>query len=133
MSRLDEKKAATRPDERQSAVLIAYLLTTKGEEVGREITRARLSANTLQRLLGRQRLSDHFVDEVQEWLFRLGWILFFAGNGYAVVKMDVVGGWVRVSSNRIREDLKRVSLGEFDFGPLEHQLFEAESVDEEDD
>jgi len=127
------KHRATRPDERQCAMLIAHLLATKEKEAEREVTRARLSEITLQRLFGRQRISPELLVEVQEWLFRVGWILFFAGTTYAVIRMKVVDGWGRISSKRIGDDLEKVGSGEFDFESLEHLLVGSESSGEAED
>ena len=127
---------ASRPDERQCAMLIVHLLEAKQEGLpgDREVTRARLSEITIQRLFKRQRISPEFVAEVQEWLFRVGWVLFFAGTTYAVVKMKVVDGWGRISSKRIQRDLEKAGTGEFDFDTLEPLLLvEPESSIEHDD
>jgi hypothetical protein len=118
---------ASRPGERQCAMLIVHLLAVRQQEIGnREVTRARLSEITLQRLFKRRRISPEFLAEVQEWLFRVGWILFFAGTTYAVVKMKVVDGWGRISSKRIQPDLEKAERGEFDYDSLEHLLLAAE-------
>jgi hypothetical protein len=74
------------------------------------------------------------VGEVQEWLFRVGWVLFFAGTTYAVVKMKVVDGWGRISSKRIQRDIERVGTGNFDYDSLEDLLLvEPDSSIEHDD
>jgi hypothetical protein len=122
---------ATRPDERQCAMLILHLLATKQEEADRQVTRARLSEITLQRLFGRQRISPEFLNEVQEWLFRVGWVLFFAGSSYAVVRIKVIDGWGRISSKLIKEDLEKVRQGEDIFEDLEHLLLGPESLGED--
>jgi hypothetical protein len=121
---VERTNRADRPDERQCAMLIIHLLATKQEEVpgNREVTRARLSEITLQRLFMRRRIGPEFLAEVQEWLFRVGWVLFFAGTTYAVVKMKVIDGWGRISSKRIKADLDDVGTGEFDYDTLEHLL-----------
>ena len=106
---------ASRPDDRECAMLISHLLATKQAEVAKEVTRARLSDVTLRRLFRRQRITPEFLVEVQEWLHRAGWVLFFAGTTYAVVKIKVIDGWGRISSKRIGEDLKKVGRGEFVF------------------
>ena len=125
---------ASRPDERQCAMLIVHLLAARQQELGnREVTRARLSEITLQRLFKRQRISPEFLAEVQEWLFRVGWILFFAGTTYAVVKMKVVDGWGRISSKRIQAELEKVGRGEFDYDSLEHLLLGPELSSERED
>ena len=59
----------------------------------RMVTRARLSEITLQRLFKRRRISPELLAEVQEWLFRVGWVLFFAGTTYAVIKIKAIDGW----------------------------------------
>jgi hypothetical protein len=130
---MSTKSRATRPNERQCAMLIAHLLATREKELDIEVTRARLSEITLQRLFGRQRISPELLVEVQEWLFRVGWVLFFAGTTYAVVKIKVVNGWVRISSKRINEDLKNVGQGEFDFDSLEHLLLDWETPGKDED
>jgi hypothetical protein len=86
----------------------------RGEAPGQKIT--------LQRLFKRRRISPELLADVQEWLFRVGWVLFFAGTTYAVVKMKVVDGWGRISSKRIKADLEKVGKGEFDYDTLEHLL-----------
>jgi hypothetical protein len=130
----DVKGRATRPNERQCAMLIAHLLATKQNKVEdkREVTRARLSEITLQRLFKRRRISPELLVEVQEWLFRAGWVLFFAGTTYAVVKIKVIDGWRRISSKRIGEELERVGREEFDYDSLEYLLVGLETSGDDD-
>src|SRR5215472_1222901 len=119
---IERTNRASRPDERQCAILVAHLLATKQQKVPGKISRARLSEITLQRLFKRQRISPEFLAEVQEWLFRVGWVLFFAGTTYAVVKIKVIEGWGRISSKRIGRDVEKVGRGQFNFDALEHLL-----------
>jgi len=116
-------------------MLIAHLLATKQDEVAREVNRARLSELTLRRLFRRQRILPDFLAEVQEWLFRAGWVLFFAGTTYAVVNIKVIDGWGRVSSKRIGKDLNQVARGQFKFEKLEKLLLasgaDVEAAEEE--
>src|SRR5260370_22816373 len=133
-----KKDRASRPNKRQCAMLIVHLLATKQAEAKkagskRELTRARLAEITLRRLFGRQRISPEFLLEVEEWLFRVGWVLFSAGTTYAVVKMKVIEGWGRISSKRIGDDLQKVRRGKFNFDSLEHLLLGSESPGEEED
>lgn len=83
-------------------------------------TRVRISELTLRRLWGRHRLDRELLDEIQEWLFRGGWTLFFAGTTYAAIKTSAVLNWSRLSSNRLlddlgTEDVRRIQNGGFDF------------------
>jgi hypothetical protein len=116
------EERASRPDERECAILIAHLLATKQAEVSKEVTRARLSDVTIRRLFRRQRITPDFLVEVQEWLYRAGWVLFFAGSTYGVVKTKVIDGWGRISSKRIQSDLDQVGRGQFKFEKLEKLL-----------
>ena len=55
---------------------------------------------------------------------RAGWVLFFAGSGYAIIKADHVDSWVRISTKRITDDLTKVSREKFkdEFAELERVL-----------
>ncbi|WP_156947053.1 hypothetical protein [Bradyrhizobium sp. WSM3983] len=50
--------------------------------------------------------------DVQEWLFRGGWAIFFAGSTYAAIKTSAVMNWARLSSKRLFED---IGLDDLDF------------------
>jgi hypothetical protein len=97
------------PDAMECAILLLLLV---GPE---ERTRARLAEITLKRLWSRRRLRDDFLHEVQDWLFRAGWALFYAGTTFAIVKTKAVEGWPRVTSKDLRAELTKVARGEFDF------------------
>jgi len=79
---------------------------------GTPTSRVRISELTLRRLWGRHRLDGEFVADVQEWLFRGGWAIFFAGSTYAAIKTSAVLNWSRLSSKRLFED---IGLDDLDF------------------
>jgi hypothetical protein len=70
------------------------------------------------------------VQEVQEWLFRAGWVLFYAGTTFAMVKIVAVEAWPRLSSKLMADDLKKVARSEYDFSPLYPLLLRDESGDD---
>jgi hypothetical protein len=80
-----------KPDALECAILLLLLVQPE------ERTRARLAEITLKRLWSRRRLRDDFLREVQDWLFRAGWALFYAGTTFAIVKTKAVEGWPRVT------------------------------------
>jgi len=84
------------PDPLECAILLLLLVGPQ------ERTRARLAEITLKRLWNRRRLRDDFLREVQDWLFRAGWALFYAGTTFAIVKTKAVEGWPRVTSKDLR-------------------------------
>lgn len=106
------------PDEQEYALLLVAMIHKKEEEIGREITRLRLAEITLERLWSRQRPPDQFLEEVRNWLFRAGWVLFYAGRTFAVVKVETVEAWPRLSSKGMTEVLKKVARREYDFSQL---------------
>ena len=117
------------PDGQECALLLLSLVGKKEKEIKREIARVRLAELTLKRLWSRQRLTDQFLHEVQEWLFRAGWVLFYAGTTFALVKVVAVEGWPRLTSKLMADELRQVARGEYDFLSLYSMLI----VDEKDD
>ena len=111
------------PDAMECAILLLLLVQSE------ERTRARLAEITLKRLWNRRRLRDEFLREVQDWLFRAGWALFYAGTTFAIVKTKAVEGWPRVTSKDRQADLLKLQRGEFDFSPHYDLLFSDETED----
>src|SRR5215472_11039857 len=111
------------PDALECAILLLLLMQPK------ERTRARVAEITLKRLWQRRRLGDEFLRDVQDWLFRAGWALFYAGTTFAIVKTKAVEGWPRVTSKDLLAELARVARGEFDFSRHYDLLFEEETED----
>jgi hypothetical protein len=103
----------------QVALLILRLVQARDEEfeekgLKRRVSRARMSQNTIRRLSGRSQISNDFLVEVQEHLLAAGWVLFCIGpTYYALIKLESVQGWNRISTKRIAEDLKKVRRGIF--------------------
>jgi hypothetical protein len=102
------------PDALECAVLLLLLVRPK------KSSRIRLAEITLKRLWKRRRLDDEFLREVQEWLFRAGWALFYAGATFGLVKTKAVEGWPRVTSKELATELAEVDRGQFDFARHYH-------------
>jgi hypothetical protein len=119
------------PSVRECALLVLRLLEARTKE--REISRARISQSTLRRLFGRSQITNDLLLDVQEILLAAGWCLFFAGpTHFAIIKKQAVEGWARISSGRIKDDLAKVSKGQYDFEPLERLLIQEEGTETED-
>jgi hypothetical protein len=101
-------------DAQECAVLLLRLLEMRNEE-SPAVSRVRLSELTLRRLWGRDRISRELLEEIQEWLWRGGWSLFYARTTYAAVRTSAVLSWARLSSKRMAENLKEIRDGIFDF------------------
>ena len=114
-------------------MLIAHLVERKSAEARKQVTRCKLSEMTLRSLLRRKLITPEFLIDVQNWLFQAGWVLFFAGESYALVKLSVVNGWMRIGSKRLKPTLSEVARGTFNFQALERLLVEDEDTDSETD
>ncbi len=126
-----ESKRPYQPDAQECAILLLLLVQAKEGKSGKGYSRVRVAEITLKRLWGRHRLDDEFLRQVEEWLFRAGWALFYAGTTFALVQTKSVEGWPRVSSKRLAAQLKEVAEGDFNFEPYYHLLLEGESDSED--
>lgn len=115
------------PDGRQAALLLLRLFELKDGARNKPMTRARLTPPMLKRLWNRRRLSPTFLQDVADWLLVAGWVFFDAGSTYAVVRVTAVENWPRVFTKPMREDLRKVAAGTYEFSEREH-LFWAEST-----
>ena len=109
------------PNAQECAILLLHMIEVRSGD-SQPVNRVRLSELTLRRLWSRNRLSSEFLEEVQEWLSRGGWSLFFAQNTFAAIKTSAVQNWVRVSSKLIADDLDLVERGEFNYEKYLHLI-----------
>jgi hypothetical protein len=126
------------PTARECALLVLALIQAKAEDSGRLVTRARFTETTLRKLWVRSRVTDDLLRPVEEILLHAGWSLFWAETSFAIVKLDVVKGWGRISWKRLAADLKKVKHGKYlKFSELERLLLgdddDAETEDESDE
>jgi hypothetical protein len=120
-------------DANETAVLLRSIASSKQRErqakgAERPVTRFRVSRKTLLTLAGRANLPDLFLADLQEHLLASGWALFFAGQSYAMVRSDLVMGWVRLGSARIENELEAADSGGFDFASKDRELAAAERI-----
>jgi hypothetical protein len=135
----DQWKPRGRPTEWQAALLILRLVQAREAEfrkrgLKRNVSRARISQNTIRTLCGRSQISNDFLTEVQEYLLAAGWALFYIGpTYYGIIKLESVQGWSRISSKRIADDLNKVQRGEFKWEQYKELLMSTHqpNVDEE--
>lgn len=120
------------PNAQQCAILLLRLIELRGEESGQAASRVRLSELSLKRLWCRSQWRPEFLEEVQEWLWRGGWTIFYAQNTYAAIKTSAVQSWARSSSTRMEDEIKAVQIGAFDYSKYLH-LLSAKQVTNSDD
>ena len=120
-----------RPSAYQCSLLLLHLQRSRDVGRGTDSTRFRISELTLKRLCCRPRLDQAFLAEVQDWLLRSGWVLFYADRSFGVIKLEAVQSWTRLGSKRIKADLDAVAEGKFDFGALK-ELGDAGATPEDD-
>ena len=122
-----------KPSARESALLFLAMVNERERRRAKPVTRLRLSETTLKRLGNRERLTEDFLGEVEEWLLTAGWILISGASTFGAVKEGAVNNWPRISSKRIIRMLEQVASGEFDFQQLEHLLTTNRSSDHDAD
>jgi hypothetical protein len=113
----------------ECAILLLRLIEMRNQE-SPGVSRVRLSELTLRRLWGRDRIGREFLEEIQEWLSRGGWSLFYARTTYAAVRTSAVLSWARLSSKRMAEDLNQIRDGNFDFDRHLHLIAGEQSVED---
>jgi len=79
-----------KPTARECALIFLRLIEAKERETRKPMTRVRLAEITLKRLWKRQRLTEQFLADVEEWFLTAGWWLVYAGSTYAAVKIAAV-------------------------------------------
>jgi hypothetical protein len=105
------------------AVLILTVIERYRKERGKEITRLRITSRSLHRLSGRQRLHGSLRDDVFEQLLRRGWTAFpVKDGGIAVIVTTAVEAWPRLSSRRVRKEIRDAANGHLDIDTLEAEL-----------
>jgi hypothetical protein len=122
-----------KPTPKECALLLLRLVEEREERRKQKMTRVRLAEMTLKHLWNRQRLTEQFLREVEEWLLTAGWALVYAGSTFGAVKIETVENWPRASSKRITDEIAAVSSGKFKFADLEHLLTTERTRPEADD
>jgi hypothetical protein len=110
------------PTPRECALLLLRLIEERENRRGEKTSRVRLAEGTLKHLWNRRRLTERFLEEVEDWLLIAGWVLIYSGSTYGAFKADTVKGWSRVSPKRLAEEIDQVVRGTFNFDTLEHLL-----------
>jgi hypothetical protein len=115
--------------------MLLFLRLIQEREVRRQqlMTRAQIAEVTLKKLWNRERLTEEFLGDVQEWLLTAGWTLFYAGTVYGAVKIAAVKNWPSIAAKRIRPELVEVADGKYDFERLERLLTNEVSAEAKDD
>ena len=107
--------------DRQCALMILGSLEERGDRRtgGKVLTRARFTKLTLKKLCDRETITQAWIDRVNEFLMKAGWVLIDAGTTYGAVKVSVVENWPRAISKNLLANLKN---GTSDWNKLEGTL-----------
>jgi hypothetical protein len=119
------------PDARECALLLLRLIEAKADGA-KPLSRFRVAEISLRRMWGRQRITQEFIGDVNDWLFRAGRVLFFTGSSYGVISISVVESWSGLTSKLISTETSQALAGKYDFTVLEDLLSVKEEADEND-
>ena len=78
------------------------------------MTRGRVSPGTLRLLWKRERLTQAWIDEVNEFLLGAGWVLIDAGKTYGLVRTEVVQNWPRLTYKLVEQEFENMGRVELD-------------------
>ena len=109
--------ASSRLTVAETALFTAYLIHLYSLEKGKEVTRVRLSRDSVRWLSIRANLKEAFIEDwIEELASEWGWIAFPHGEEFGLVDASVVPGWVIIGTKRIVEDRQKLRRG--DLSPL---------------
>jgi hypothetical protein len=123
---------AKRQTPAHTAMLILINAKLYEREREKEISRYRFSLQSLRRISGRRAIRDRFVSELDDELAELGWHLIQLGNEFAVMELEKLESWVKLSSKRLDEPGYLTLSGEQLEGTFE-MMFPQTSDDTSDD
>lgn len=96
----------------EAALLTAYLIHLYETEKSKEVSRFRLSRDSVRRLGLRSNLREAFTAEWAEAMASdWGWIAFPHREEFGLIRISSVSGWVRIGTKRLSEDLGRLKRG----------------------
>lgn len=93
-----------------NATACLLILNARGysEEKARELSRFRVTRNSIRRISGWNRLSAPFMEELAQAMAEYGWFfLEFNDTEFAAIQIDKVGSWVRLGSSRVSHYRKK--------------------------
>jgi len=97
----------------EAALCTAYLIYLYTQEKGKDVTRLRLSRNSVRWLGLRGILREAFVDDwIEELATEWGWIAFPHGEEFGLIDASVMSGWVRIGTRRIDEARLKLKHGD---------------------
>ena len=109
---MDTDTTSSRLSPAEAALFAAYLIHTYEQEKGRNITRLRLSRQSVRRLALRHRLREAFIAEWQDELASVGWIAFEHGEEFCLIRTDAASGWVRIATKRVAAEREKLQRGD---------------------
>jgi integrase len=96
-----------------------------------------LAGHRSKQLWNRRRLSERFLEGVEDWLLTAGWVLIYSGSTFGALRAKTIKGWSRVSSKHLATELGQVVRGTFKFDALEHLWAiadaDSETINDDDD
>lgn len=73
-----------------------------GEEKARDVSRFRISRESIRRISGWKRLSESFIGQVVDEMAELGWLLFDLNDTeFGAIQLNKVQSWVKLGAARV--------------------------------
>jgi hypothetical protein len=117
------------PSAAEVAIIIAVAVKRKEAEMNRELTRMRLTEMSLDRFILRLRRDSRFLEDVDAALARYNLHLVIVKGAFGLIRPSAVKGYPRLTTSRVKDELKAARGGTLDYDALLAEL----GADEDDD
>ncbi|HVJ52425.1 MAG TPA: hypothetical protein VM689_08195 [Aliidongia sp.] len=119
------------PTAAEVAIIIAVAVKRKEAELGRELTRIRLTEVSLDRFIVRLRRDGRFLEDVDAALARFNLHLIVVPGAFGLIRPSAVKGYPRLTSSIVKEELRAARRGTLDYDALFAELGGDEDEDED--
>lgn len=120
------------PSAYAAALLTVLNAKRYSDEKEKKVSRFRVSRQTLGKLAKRQLLRSAFLDEYEEHLRSLGWMMIeLPDASYAFLETASVEGWTKISPTRVSKEITKISKGTMLEEELENEVGAHDDSDDE--
>lgn len=101
------------PTASELAILTLLMIQRYESERGKEVSRLKMSRNSLKKLAIRDRLRDSIIDEwIDVMALEHKWITFIHDEEFLLIKSDATQSWTKIASKRCDDIIKRLRKGD---------------------
>lgn len=101
------------PAASELAILVILMIQRYAKERGNEVSRVRMTRNSLKRLAIRNRLHDSLVDAwIDVMALEYGWLVFAYDEEFCLIRAEATKTWTKIAAKRCDDIIKRLRTGD---------------------